>query len=254
MQTTHEYSENSFNRSCISEDQRPSTEEFCQKNYPKNFLDSDAEKITNWLEACIVDYYCFNQAKGKIEWEENGMPSFEGFMEKPHFSLAAAFAEHFFMVNDNWVKTVEEWKDKQSGKKLLFITAARYLYVTFLLYQESRPQDKKGGYIKGSHGRLKPCKSRITIRDVGNGPVELKDYEIPSYSCFPLPYGSTTAISDYDVGLVGSKSGDLLANFNDKFVELFKKSSEEVLDTNIYAYTLEYAMPSKFVGMLLLFF
>ena len=56
------------------------------------------------------------------------------------------------------------------------------------------------------------------------------------------------APSDYDVGLVGPKSGDLLANFNDKFEEMFGKSSEEVFDTNIYAYTLEYAIPSKFEG------
>ena len=248
---TDEYSENGLNRSCISEGQRESTENFCEENYPETFLDSDAEKIVSWLETCIIDYYCFVQTKGKIEWKEQ--PPFEGLIEKPHFPLAAKFAEHFFMVNDNWGNTVKEWKDKQGGKELLFITAARYLYVTFLLYEESKPQDKKGFYVKGSKGRVKPCKTIITRRDTGKGPIELKNYEIPSYSCYPPPYGSATATSDYDVGLVGPKSGELLANFNDKFAEQFKKSSEEVFDTNIYAYTLEYAMPSMFIGMLLLF-
>ena len=184
-------------------------------------------------------------------WEEP--PPFEGLMEKSHFSLAAKFAEHFFMVNDNWGNTVKEWKDKQGGKELLFITAARYLYVTFLLYEESRPQDKKGYYVKSSKGRVKRCKTIITRRDAGNRPIELKNYEIPSYSCYPTPYGSSTATSDYDVGLIGPKSGELLANFNDKFAKQFKKSSEEVFDTNIYAYTLEYAMPSIFIGILLFF-
>ena len=250
-QMTDEYSENGLDRSCISKGQTEPAEKFCVENYPQTFLDRDAKKIVSWLETCIVDYYCFEQTKGKIEWEE--IPSFEGLMEEPHFLLAAKFAEHFFMVNDNWGKTVEEWKDKQGGKELLFITAARYLYITFLLYQESKPQDEKGDYVMGKKGKVKPCETVIRRLNTGGRALDVLDYKIPSYSCYPPPYGSATATSDYDVGLVGPKSGELLANFNDKFAEKFKKSSEEVFDTNIYAYTLEYAMPEKFIGMLIQF-
>ena len=100
----------------------------------------------------------------------------------------------------------------------MFITAARYLYVTVLLYQESKPLD-------------------------------VIDYKIPWYSCYPSPYGSATETSDYDVGLVGPKSWELMANFNYKFSDQFRKSSDEVFDTNIYAYNFGYAMPAKFVGM-----
>ena len=70
-------------------------------------------------------------------------------------------------------------------------------------------------------------------------------YILPECSCYPSPIGSATATSDYDVSLIGPKSGDLVANFNDKFNEIFQKHSETFFDTNIYAYALEYAMPSK---------
>ena len=40
-----------------------------------------------------------------------------------------------------------------------------------------------------------------------------------------------------------------MANFNYKFADQFRKSSDEVFDTNIYAYNFGYAMSAKFVGM-----
>ena len=96
-------------------------------------------------------------------------------------------------------------------------------------------------------GKLKPCDVVFKKENAEEQKKNFK-YVVPDYSCFPVPYGSARSTSDYDVGLVGPKSGDLLANFNDKFEEMFGKSSEEVFDTNIYAYTLEYAIPSKFEG------
>lgn len=201
-----------------------------------------------WMDVCIVEYFCFEQATGKTEWEKQ--PTLAGLLDDPVFLLAAKFAEHFFMVNSDWAITVDKWKTEEGGKYLLFITAARYIYVTFLLFQESRPQDEKGNYQKGGEGRLIPCETvvRETVK-VGGKDIDIILYKIPEYSCYPPPYGSATPTSDYDVGLVGPKSGELLANFNGKFEGMFKKSSEEVFDTNIYAYTLEYVIPSKFIGM-----
>ena len=55
---------------------------------------------------------------------------------------------------------------------------------------------------------------------------------IPQAVCHPAPYGSATCLSDYDVGLVGPKSGELTGDFNDAFQEEFGKASEEVFDNN----------------------
>ena len=51
------------------------------------------------------------------------------------------------------------------------------------------------------------------------------------------------------MGLIGHTSGILTGAFNEYFREKFNKPSEEVFDTNVYAYTLEYAMPELFTGM-----
>ena len=64
--------------------------------------------------------------------------------------------------------------------------------------------------------------------------------------CFPKPYGSATYKSDYDVGLIGKDSGTVTQEFNRYFQDKFKLPSELVFDTNVYAFTLEFAMPSMF--------
>ena len=66
--------------------------------------------------------------------------------------------------------------------------------------------------------------------------------------CFPAPYGSATCTSDYDVGLIGKDAGFLTEKFNAYFQGSsgFGKASELVFDTNVYAFTLEYAMPFYF--------
>ena len=69
--------------------------------------------------------------------------------------------------------------------------------------------------------------------------------------CYPSPYGSATCTSDFDVGLVGKGAGRLTEKFNTYFQDpqKFGKPSELVFDTNVYAFTLEYAMPFLFVKL-----
>ena len=75
----------------------------------------------------------------------------------------------------------------------------------------------------------------------------LKSLVIPASGvCFPKPYGSATCKSDYDVGLIGKDAGFLTKKFNDFFEITFGKPSELVFATNVYAFTLEFAMPSIF--------
>jgi hypothetical protein len=70
--------------------------------------------------------------------------------------------------------------------------------------------------------------------------------------CYPEPYGTASCTSDYDVGLIGKDSGFITAKFNEYFQDPntgFGKPSEMVFDTNVYAFTLEYSMPSIFSGL-----
>ena len=63
------------------------------------------------------------------------------------------------------------------------------------------------------------------------------------------PAGSATSTSDYDASLVGPKSGLVTGRFNEMFEDIFHMPSEEVFDTNIYAFSLEYAMPYIYAGL-----
>lgn len=106
-------------------------------------------------------------------------------------------SKKFFEGNNDW----NELK-KRPCLDLFYITGARYLFVTKILYEQS---DKK----------LKPC-----IKRTYGG----KEYEIPeSGVCFPAPYGSATCTSDYDVGLIGRDSGILTRKFNEYFQKTFRK-------------------------------
>jgi hypothetical protein len=58
-----------------------------------------------------------------------------------------------------------------------------------------------------------------------------------------------TCTFDYDVGLIGKDSGTVTAKFNEYFQDVFGKPSKIIFDTNVYAFTLEYAMPSIFSGL-----
>ena len=235
-------------RTCVLGDkQQRQREKYCNKEYAsiKEFKHENKKKkeqAIKWIKDCIVDYYCFKKHGANDEWIEQ--PSSKGLIEHPHFEQSALFSNFFFKIYSNWHNTKKQWANETTN--LLYITAARYVYVTYLLYQESRPQDQKGKYVKGEKGRLVPSEVKMKPDK-----IHLDYFILPQYSCYPLPIGSATATSDYDVSLIGPKSGELVANFNDKFQEEFKVPSETVFDTNIYAYSLEYAIPSKIKGELL---
>ena len=108
-------------------------------------------------------------------------------------------------------------------QNLFHIADARYLYVAYLLFHLS--------------GTCTVCKKK-------NGLTA-----IPRNVCFLPNFGSSDPTSDHDVTLVGPGSASLTAEFNGYFSKTFKKPSEQVLDTNIYAYSLEYAIPKAFSGL-----
>ena len=164
-------------------------------------------------------------------WTEQ--PSFEGHLGTEDFKTAAGKAEQFFLkFNKNSGKSPWELLQevtKNQNNKLLKITAARYLLVTHILW-----------LVSGK--KLTACKEK---RDNYTGIPQ--SWKIPEGGvCFPKPYGSATYKSDYDVGLIGKDSGTVTQEFNRYFQDKFKLPSELVFDTNVYAFTLEFAMPSMF--------
>lgn len=207
-------------------DKKCSPEKELVKDCETKPRENDDTAAIDWFQKCIVTYYCFQKDAKKASWVKQ--PSFEGELNKEHFKRAAEVARDFF-IGKKWKGPgglVPTWKPEDNCNKLLYITAARYVYVTFLLYEES-------------DGKLEPCKVDPKTKKV----------IVHEFACYPAPYGSADCTSDYDVGLVGPKSGELAGDFNDKFEEVFAAPSEEIFDTNIYAFSLEYALPSMFDGL-----
>ena len=164
-------------------------------------------------------------------WTEQ--PSFEDRLEEKEFEKHAEKAKGFFrkFITNSGKSPWELLQDvtKDHKNKLLKITAARYLLVTHILW-----------LVSGK--KLTACKERRnSYTDIP------QSWEIPKDGvCFPKPYGSATYKSDYDVGLIGKDSGTVTQEFNRYFQDKFKLPSELVFDTNVYAFTLEFAMPSMF--------
>ena len=186
----------------------------------------------------IISYYDFKEHPGADAWREQ--PSFEGHLGTPRFKTAAKEAEQFFQTfNKNLGQSPWELLQKVTeghNNILLKITAVRYLLVTHILWHVSK-------------GTLTACKEkRSSYTDIP------QSWEIPEGGvCFPKPYGSATYKSDYDVGLIGKDSGNVTQEFNRYFEDKFKIPSELVFDTNVYAFTLEFAMPKMFPSLPLSF-
>ena len=186
----------------------------------------------------IIKNYGFKKHPVADMWTEQ--PSFEGRLGIENFKSLAKKAEEFFLkFKPNRGKSPWELLQKvtkNQNYKLLKITAARYLLVTHILW-----------LVSGK--KLTACKEK---RDNYTGIPQ--SWKIPEGGvCFPKPYGSATYKSDYDVGLIGKDSGTVTQKFNSYFKKTFGLPSELVFDTNVYAFTLEFAMPKMFPSLPLSF-
>ncbi len=202
---------------------------FPASNFPQN--DPTDQEDLKWIKEKIVDFYGFRKDPARDIWISQ--PDFKAALGKSDFTSAADRVKAFFDRNNDWekTKTNSAFRTEASCTNLLYITAARYLLVTHILYVEGIRSDKK----------LVPC-----ARTGGKIVIPEK-----AGVCYPAPYGSATCTSDYDVGLVGKDAGSLTEKFNAYFqgARGFGKPSELVFDTNVYAFTLEYAMPFLFAGL-----
>ena len=195
----------------------------------------DVEKIDEAkIKARIVDQYEFKKDPKKDEWISQ--PTFEGKLGTAQFEQDAKLAMQFFLDNNEQDLPWEYLVKTKTPINLLYITAARYLLVTYILWVKS-------------DGKLIPCEEKREEYGKNN---RLERFVIPRSVCFPKPYGSATYKSDYDVGLIGKDSGKVTKQFNEYFQSAevgFGKPSELVFDTNVYAFTLEYAMPRHFLKL-----
>ena len=191
-----------------------------------------ADDIT-WMNKIISDYG-FKKHPVAAMWTEQ--PSFKDDLDTENFKTAAEKAEEFFLkFSKNRGKSPWELLQKvtkNQNYKLLKITAARYLLVTHILW-----------LVSGK--KLTACKEkRNSYTDIP------QSWKIPDNGvCFLKPYGSATYKSDYDVGLIGKDSGTVTQEFNSYFQKTFGIPSELVFDTNVYAFTLEFAMPAMFTSL-----
>ena len=174
-----------------------------------------------------MDRYGFVKDPAMDGWIKQ--PNFKGDIGSPEFVAAANRAKSFFEKHNDWEATKQNpaFRSKDSCLKLLYITAARNLLVTHILYNES-------------DGNVVICEKNSDNEEV-----------IPDSVCFPEPYGSASCTSDYDVSLAGKDAGFVIEKFNNYFQSAagFGKPSEIVFDTNVYAFTLQYAMPFLFAGL-----
>ncbi|XP_067018636.1 uncharacterized protein [Acropora muricata] len=210
------------------------------QSYDQEFLassslpmdDIDLNAI-NWMRKEIVIPYKFEKADKKDMWKKQ--PNFRNDLGEQKFIDRANEVEKFFQRNNNWkrTKTNRKFRTPESCLSLLYITAARYLYVIHVLYDLSNKMKNN------EMSKLIPCSetpgNKIIIPDSG--------------VCYPVPYGTASCTSDYDVGLVGIAAGNLTEAFNNYFQERFGEPSEIVFDTNVYAFTLEFSMPFLFSGL-----
>ena len=193
--------------------------------------DADLNDI-NWMRKEIVIPYKFEENDKKDMWRSQ--PNFKTDLGTTKFIEAAKRVEKFFKRNNNWelTKTNSKFRTNESCLNLLYITAARYLYVTHVLYDLCKK-------MKDGEFQLIPCsetpRNKTIIPDSG--------------VCYPKPYGGASCTSDLDVGLVGIASGGLTEAFNKYIEKTFRKPSELVFDANVYAFTLEFSMPFLFSGL-----
>ncbi|XP_028399825.1 uncharacterized protein LOC114523163 [Dendronephthya gigantea] len=187
-------------------------------------------KDIEFFKKCISEVYCYKKASSGDKWIS--LPNYEAQFTS-YFTDAAKRVERFFVRNNDWNMLLELKTLRQEGScpHLLHIIAARYHYVVYVLN------------ILFSDRKFGPCKYDPVSKTLEN-PTE--------HECFVVPLHPITCTSDFDIALMGTRSGSLAARFNqffleplgaDKFVPGFGKSSEEVFGANIFAFTLEYALP-----------
>ena len=166
-----------------------------------------------------------------------GIPNFEESWNKDrkpgtkYFEIIAGVAELFFKSWLSWDDILENHVDRNAAgeiincEEMLWISAARYIYYTHVLYTHNN--------------QLTLCEEE------GDKIIE------PESVCYPEQSGSLTCTSDADVWLVGKDAGKLVAAFNEYFENNIACgnpcTSAILMDNNMYAFSLEFAVPQLFV-------
>jgi len=121
--------------------------------------------MIDWINETIVNPYRFKKDPAMDAWTKQ--PDFKEALGNDTFVSAAKRVKSFFEKHNNWTSTKNSptFRSKDSCLELLYITAARYLLVTHVLYTAS---DKK----------IVPCER-----------TEDKKTKIPDSVCYPKLMG-----------------------------------------------------------------
>lgn len=202
--------------------------------------DLDDKEDLKFFKKCIVQYYCFKKTPNVDSLYR--LPDFRYLIGTKYFNKVAQRVELFFIRNNDWSQTVvnPKFRNIKTGTctNLLIVIAARYFYVIYVLNS-----------LRGER-----------TFELCDQPTGQNLIVPPAGECLVKPRGVTTCNSDFDIALLGARSGSLTALFSQFFQENpgqlqkmsvpgFGKTSEEVLDVNVHAFTLEFAMPSIFQGL-----
>ena len=201
------------------------------KGITKEIKDEDFVKF---CKECIEKPYGFKASDDMKMWKKP-LPNFENDLKKGSFIKIAEGAEKFFKKETggktrDWDQLKSEYKYKfmyGACQNMLHIVAARQLYVTYVITKVG-PQDIKLCETQGNKGE--------------------EQFIIPTSACFPRNPGSARCSSDYDVSLIGPKAGGIVSDYWKYFKKTFGMSSEALFDNNLYAFSLEMALPELFVA------
>ena len=146
--------------------------------------------------------------------------------------------ELFFIRNNNWPRLLANpmLRNPTSGEcsNLLYVVAARYLYVVHVLR------------LLSDDFEFNPCKQKGQLKIM---------HETPYHGVCYIPPAAMTCTSEYEVKLLGGRSGTLTGLFNqffreplgkDRLVPGFGKTPEKIFGVNVIAFKLEYALPNIF--------
>ena len=204
----------------------------------------EAKDEVDFFKRCIVQIYGFRikDPKRPIEFL-SPLPSFtKEQVSKNTFEQAALIVEGFIMKHKSW-KTISKTFVKMKGTQIencedmLYITAARYLYYIYVLHKQMPT--------------ITECKTENDI----NKRIILPD----NSACYPQQAGSLMCTSDADVSLVGELSGVTASQYNTYFKQKYGEqpicgenedelcTTDVLMDNNIYALSLEFAVPELFV-------
>ena len=219
------------------------TKDQCQNEINQIKENTNDDEFLEFFRGCVAEFYDFESEDDKA-WKT--VPTLGDVLNDVHFDKTAKAIEIFFKKKDNgkvrnWESIKAAMMEAKDGKNepnanedksvtqcknMLQVIAARQVYVTYIL--------KKAAKKAFNNDDFKLCEKEGNM------------FIIPEYACYPPNSGSKRCTSDYDVSLLGPHAGSIVPIYNKHFKTTFGMTSDALFDNNLYAFSLEFAVPELF--------